>query len=474
MPTATTRLPASQRHSSPEGKTPDKAIVIASSPVRDPPKPNKPIHPFFGARVKTSSSSITPVRKKSTPHVPQIPSYPDSISQHVRGPQTTISGPSSIFPRRSTKRNQQDLDERNYEFLKRATLKALSPRRTYRISSGVNESIFSDIPESHKSNHPAVAQILDGNLQASFVSRRPWSDKWRPTCAQEVLGNEKSAVYLRNWLKALELQLEEPAISPNIGIEVQPKRPKVPKRGLKRARIVRAVEKKRKRSRIDSDEENDDWIAQTDESEDDHTNYEMEDDDIFLDPPTSPPSSAHDIPPSSFQETHKQDKPPDLGQLHNTILLTGPYGSGKTASVYACAEELGWDVFEVYPGIGRRNGANVDNLVGEVGKNHLVLQNRQSGDVLKSFLWQKSKLEIHNTDSSTNDFQSAYSPRKKSIKEVTPDLEESINSGVKPIRQSLILLEEVDILYKEDTNFWTTVLRIIKDCKRPVICTCNG
>lgn len=42
------------------------------------------------------------------------------------------------------------------------------------------------------------------------------------------------------------------------------------------------------------------------------------------------------------------------------------------------------------------------------------------------------------------------------------------------VGQSLILLEEVDILYKDDVNFWPTVVDIIRDCKRPVIMTCNG
>jgi hypothetical protein len=302
----------------------------------------------------------------------------------------------------------------------------------------------------------------------SPLEHKAWVDKWRPTRAEEVLGNEANAVYLRDWLRALELQFE--TSSPPT---TQQGTRKAAERanGNKRPRVVRAVTKHRgrKKRRIDSDDE-DDWIVHGDEFEDEASWAAEISDDIEQE------SSSH-----LYQKESHADSVPSASSNHfsshltNTILLAGPSGTGKTAAAYACADELGWEVFEVYPGIGKRNGASIENMIGDVGKNHLVRKTQRGGETVRpskgsdafAALLGKDKnpADEEPQDSHSGDFgfvsRSDNQPGQGS-------------GGASTVRQSLILLEEVDILFKEDSNFWPTDTNFIKDCKRPVICTCNG
>ena len=454
-----------------EGKSADQPIIIPSSPLKASStsisslgRAGKPAHPFFLSKPKTSTQPF-PSRTSAPKHVAKAAPYPGRSSQHVKGFQTPLQTSSpSVFPCREQRAFEQSLEEsRSYSFLKQKATRDYLPATL--PSFPVVQSRPPEpnrVTDEHVLNHPGVTRFKNKTPE-NRQSRRPWSEKWRPSCAQEVLGNEKSAMYLRDWLRALELQLEDGRTTiPPEAKDVVPKgTTEVPSRGVKRPRVVRAVEKTRgrKKSRHNSDDE-DDWIVYTDEESDDDVSTHPEVDiygDLILEPPASLEcSQSSDISPLTIGNIGQ-----DLGQLHNTILLTGPHGNGKTAAVYACAEELDWDVFEVYPGIGKRNGASLDNYIGEVGKNHLVHQtHRNSGDFLRSLFRQREDIDAANASPSGD--------------ETDTEIQDQNAKPVKPIRQSLILLEEVDILFKEDNNFWNTVTGIIKECKRPVVCTCNG
>lgn len=149
------------------------------------------------------------------------------------------------------------------------------------------------------------------------------------------------------------------------------------------------------------------------------------------------------------------------------------FRSGKTACVYACAEELGWEVFEVYPGIGKRNGANVDNLIGEVGRNHLVRQIPRKRNELFVPPSPITSSGNRNKDESLLRRTEGSQTLSTNLRDILCQVDEEQAGDKTTVRQSLILLEEVDILFKEDTNFWPTLTRVIRECKRPVVCTCN-
>ncbi|KIJ70558.1 hypothetical protein HYDPIDRAFT_78089 [Hydnomerulius pinastri MD-312] len=365
-----------------------------------------------------------------------------------------------------------------------------------------------------------------------------WAHRFRPRRADEVLGNERHALYLRDWLRALEIHLQgDPAAHPtptnsqNSGsrqngkskaVEPQP-------RGIKRPRVIRAVAKKRgrKRRRLES-EELDDFVVYSDDEADiihyDPPEEDFEDEVAFCQQTLSrirrregaqaheESSATSEVPPiKSDQYPSSQSKEPPINpdfsdNLTNTLLITGPPGCGKTAAVYACAEELGWEVFEVYPGVGRRNGANLDHLVGDVGKNHIIqtvhnrpaegptkAQSKHSADLAtffgkgrrlppaKSAKLQRAGTEAEpisiEVESPTDSFRSLPNPENGPplpSEENIPNANHPAASAPKPaVRQSLVLLEEVDILFKEDAGFWPAVIDLIRDCRRPVVMTCN-
>lgn len=217
---------------------------------------------------------------------------------------------------------------------------------------------------------------------------------------------------------------------------------------------MREVARKLKRARRELDDfmvSDDGDDGMTDVSESPYAGADFGDDDdvlasgrgggSFTVDPSAPPKDAPPVPTTPFVFE---------GSIRNTMLLVGPPGSGKTAAVYACAEELGWVVFEVHPGTGRRGAAQLDALVGDVGKNHTLAPAA--------------------TQSAS---RSVFSMLGKAQQDVAEGETEPSSEKAAPT-QSIVLFEEVDVLFGEDASFWGALIGFIKSSRRPVVLTCNG
>lgn len=146
---------------------------------------------------------------------------------------------------------------------------------------------------------------------------------------------------------------------------------------------------------------------------------------------------------TSPKKAKKQRSRETFSGYSNVVIVWGPHGVGKSACVEACAEELGYQVFEISPG-GKRGGKELLEMIGEVGQSELVTKHR--GVVAAAPLEQ--------LDGGVN----------------VEDASTLKSEG----RKALICLEEVDVLYEEDKGFWGCVTGLVEKSRRPVVITCNG
>lgn len=362
-------------------------IDLCSSPIES--RPTRVIHPFF-ARHKEQKEKQAGI-PSSTTHVTrhmQVP-WPGAEDQHNTGPQTSFSSSSpSMFGK--CRKTPAVVGSPIPSSLRWLNAEGVQLPLTDTYGTGVEprtltplerETVISSLPSTHR-QHPGISRILDG-MHGSHApctvedGGEIWSQRWRPRRAEQVLGNEDNALYLKAWLQALALRArDKPQMRP------ASKKNKIVaqdhNRRTTRPTVVRAVVKKRgrKRRRIESDHHSSirKWIVDDDEAT--GSQSDSGDDDSVSSSSASGNSSLHGQHPEvvggALSSTDDEIRFAEFSTLTNTILLAGPPGSGKSSTIYACAEELGWEVFEVYPGIGRRSGVSISSLIGDVSKNHLV------------------------------------------------------------------------------------------------------
>ncbi|XP_051572151.1 ATPase family AAA domain-containing protein 5 [Myxocyprinus asiaticus] len=281
-----------------------------------------------------------------------------------------------------------------------------------------------------------------------------WSEKYQPQHSDDLIGNLESVRRLHSWLKEWKLRADR--------------------------------EEKRKQQEKKQEESNDSWL--------------IGDGGVGL------------------------EEMEDL--LCNTLLITGPTGVGKTAAVYACAQELGFKVFEVNSS-SQRSGRQILSQLKEATQSHQVdiqgvnahkpsyfsnysstnsntrpgtsprkvnsprkppqsprsAPSRRGGlapTSLTSFFKAGGRATVKEASNQEKKAQPACPKKSAKAKETDSKSKEcpcetpagiSTEDQGKRTATSLILFEEVDVIFDDDTGFLAAVKTFMTTTKRPVILT---
>ncbi|KAL1646273.1 hypothetical protein SLS61_007938 [Didymella pomorum] len=317
----------------------------------------------------------------------------------------------------------------------------------------------------YSKTHPAITSLYDEieHTLTPFDEGRcepqAWAQKYRPLRADRVLQPGKEAFALKDWLKSLTVLA--------VGAAQDPSKTKT-------SLDTKKPPKKKRKTGAD------DFIVFSDEEDDDEDMVELD-----------PNSSA--ARPSIRRPRWTRNK--------NVVLLSGPHGCGKSATVYAVAKELDFEVFELHSGV-RRSGKDIQDKVGDMTANHLV--NHQRGEmpvkpkpavapVDNDTDNERDKAFQKDLDSGRQGTMTSFFTAKPAAKpKPKPKVQVAVKSPTKtrtipaaqamlPIagasrksqKQSLILIEEADILFEEDQNFWAQIIKLAAQSKRPIVITCN-
>ncbi|XP_073315237.1 uncharacterized protein [Primulina huaijiensis] len=165
--------------------------------------------------------------------------------------------------------------------------------------------------------------------------------------------------------------------------------------------------------------------------------------------------------------------------LKNVLLVTGPFGSGKSAAIYACAREHGFQIIEINAS-DWRNGALVKQKFGEAVESHWL--QRTSGNPINSDKSLSMFFSPVNTKTHCPDMEvlEMIPLLDKEDSQNADALSDKITSGdnladkCQNGNKTLILFEDVDATLCEDHGFISTIQQLAETAKRPMILTSNS
>ncbi|XP_060774049.1 ATPase family AAA domain-containing protein 5b isoform X2 [Neoarius graeffei] len=286
---------------------------------------------------------------------------------------------------------------------------------------------------------PRVQNTALDEGHATHDDDMPWTEKYRPRSADEVVGNSAAVKKLYSWLKEWRIRAD--------------------------------VEERRKRreERQMKEESDGSW-------------------------------DRGDFKGDPLMECE--------GELCNTLLIHGPTGAGKSAAVFACAEQLGFKVLEVNSS-SLRSGRLVLSQLRESTQSHQVGAPQCSASLTRTpaaasreaapqksvsscrkpsaiprAASRKKRVTAQKSVTLTHYFRksgklvSSELQETRAAADVTVDESEFNKDGAldkkdKTAAISLILFEEVDIVFQEDVGFLRAVKSLMSTTKRPIILTAN-
>ncbi|KAL9578928.1 MAG: hypothetical protein Q9212_005407, partial [Teloschistes hypoglaucus] len=332
------------------------------------------------------------------------------------------------------------------------------------------DELGEDFNRSHP-NHPAVNHLYDSltTSQSAFdrfeCEPHTWSHKYAPKVANEVLQPGREAVILKDWLRSLAVNTVDHGTRNDSKIQDASKASKKLSANLQK--------KKRKRA-----EELDGFVVSSDEEANEMDELHDTRNDPFR--PWDPDGKRTEV--RAREAANLSTNSEDGEKVTNAIVISGPHGCGKTAAVYAVTQELGFEVFEINPG-SRRSGKDILDKVGDMSRNHLVTHGQMDdsenpdapdGDSLIGSEALRQDIETGRQSTMAAFLQPTKKQGKASKKQERrkDDVAEVKKVKQRTQKQSVILLEEVDVLFEEDKQFWATILELIVQSRRPIILTC--
>lgn len=169
----------------------------------------------------------------------------------------------------------------------------------------------------------------------------------------------------------------------------------------------------------------------------------------------------------------------ERAELKNVLLVNGPVGSGKSAAIYACANEQGFQVIEVSAS-DWRHGAHIKQKFGAAMDSHGL--NKWSSDGPRG-----SRMNHTPESSSTQTSKLSLKELEDDVVQVFPEsfkedsdcltLEHYTIVGEDNSRaadMTLILFEDVDINFEEDRGLIASIQQIAETAKRPMVLTSNS